>query len=105
MSYSKWAMLAVFCFALTACGLLDPQQQATALQVVEQMRAGGTITPEQAEALRQTILGGGQAHFWEQAAMLVLATGASLLGVRLQRGAPTQRVGLPATLVKPAPTT
>lgn len=102
MNIIKWAMLAVVCLSLTACGLLDPQQQQTALQVVDQMLDQGTITPEQAEALRQTILQGGQVHWWEQAATAVLGAAMAYVGVRVQRGAPTQKVGLPASLIKQA---
>ena len=101
-SWLSWSALVAIALLTASCGLLDPQQQQTALQVVDQMLTNGVVTPEQAEALRQAILSGGQMHFWEQAATAVIGAGMAYLGVRIQRGAPTQKVGLPATLVKPA---
>lgn len=105
MKFPKWALAALLCLSLTACGLLNPHQQAEALQVIEQMRANGTITAEQFEALRQTILDGGQASFWQQVGTILASAGLAWLGVRsklpiIGRGAPTQVVGLPADKVK-----
>lgn len=101
----RYILIAAVGMLCAACGLLDPQQQQTALQVVDQMLAQGTITAEQAEALRQAILSGGQVAWWEQAATVVLGAGLAWLGVRsklpvIGRGAPTQKVGLPGDLVK-----
>lgn len=101
-SWLYWSAIVAIALLTASCGLLDPQQQQTALQVVDQMLVQGTITQEQAEALRQTILQGGQIHWWEQAATAILGAGMAYLGVRVNRGAPTQKVGLPASLVKPA---
>lgn len=100
MRYLTLATMAVFCLTLTACGLLDPQQQATALQVVDQMLAQGTVTQAQADALREAILSGGQAHWWQQAATAVIGAAVAYVGVRIERGAPTQRVGLPAAKIR-----
>lgn len=103
-SWFSWSAIVAIALLTASCGLLDPQQQRTALQAVESMLSMGTITPEQAEGLRQAILGSGQAAFWQQAALVVGSVVASIAGVRLQRGAPTQKVGLPASMVKPATT-
>lgn len=82
MKLRLFCMLAV-CLLLTGCGLMDPQQQATALQVVDQMLMQGTITAEQAEALRQTILSGGQLPWWQQVGQVLLGAGLGYLGIQV----------------------
>lgn len=86
---------------LVGCGLLDPATQATALEVVEQLAAQGAITSEQSIALRQAVLADGRAAWWSQLLEVVAAAGLAYVGVAIRRGPPTQRVGLPADLVRP----
>ena len=82
--------LIVACLLLAGCGMLSPDQQSTALDVIEQMLAQGTITPEQYEGLRQSILAGGTGAWWQQIAEVAVAAGLAYVGVRLQRGPPTR---------------
>lgn len=96
-------LLLFLCLFLTACGLLSPEQQQTALEVVSQMKAQGTITDQQFYALQEAILSGGQGVWWEQLATALLGAGLGYLGVRVNRGAPTQKVGLPVgKIIAPA---
>ena len=100
-SFSKavlWAALAVL---LCSCGLLTPQEQSNALAVIEQMRANNVITLEQFEALRQAILSGGTAVWWQSLVEVAAAAGLAYVGVSLRRGPPTQKGGLPQSKVHP----
>jgi hypothetical protein len=74
------------CLTLTSCGLLSPEQQTTALQTVDAMLTQGTITSQQAEALRQAILGGGQSAWWHQVGQIVLGAAMGYLGVQAAPG-------------------
>jgi hypothetical protein len=78
------AICFVACFA--ACGLLSPEQQQTALQAIDQMRANGSITQAQYEALREGILSSGQGAWWQQLAMTVGGAAAAYFGIQLRRG-------------------
>jgi len=82
----KMTMMVVACLLLTSCGLLTPEQQQTALQTVDAMMVQGTVTPEQAEGLRQAILGGGQSAWWQQAGQVVLGAAMGYLGVQAAPG-------------------
>lgn len=97
---TKWALLALVTLICAAC-MMSPEQQQTALQVVDQMLAQGSISQVQADALRETILNGGQGAWWLHLADTLGGAVLGYLGVQIRRGAPTQRVGLPATLVRP----
>lgn len=79
------AMVCV-CLLLCSCGLLSPEQQQTALQTVDAMLVQGTITAEQAEGLRQAILGGGQSAWWHQVGQIVLGAAMGYLGVQAAPG-------------------
>ena len=96
----RYVFLIVVCVALTACGLLSPEQQETALQTVNAMVANGSATEAQAVAMREAILSGGQGAWWQEAARIASGAALGYLGVRVHRGRPTQRVGLPATKVQ-----
>lgn len=71
---------------LTACGTLSADHQRTALQVIEQLRAGNVITPEQAAALTQALLDSPGAAWWVELLQVLGSVGLALLGVRWQRG-------------------
>jgi hypothetical protein len=86
-----WRWLAVVfilsCVAvmLCSCGVMSPMQQETAIQVLGQMRAAGTITEEQYQALLQALLSAGSAHFWEQVVTAVGGAAMAYAGVQVRR--------------------
>lgn len=81
---------AVALLLLCSCGLMSPQQQSDALLVIDQMLGQGSITAAQHAALREAILSGGQAHWWQS--LVEVAAGAALgyFGVQIRRGPPTK---------------
>lgn len=91
----------LFCLFLAGCGLMNPQQQAEALQVLEQMREQQSITQAQFEALREMVLSDGANAWWQEIGQIVLGAALGYVGVEIRRGKPTQRVGLPSSMVKP----
>ncbi|NRA59131.1 MAG: hypothetical protein HRU13_13550 [Phycisphaerales bacterium] len=93
----KWAALAAVCLLLTGCGMLSPEQQQHALQVVDQMVAQGSITHAQGQAMRESILSTGS--IWEHVIDIGAGAALAFLGVRANRGKPTQKVGLAADKV------
>lgn len=97
----KSVILSFLFLCCASCGLLSPEQQQTALSVVSQLQAQGTVTAEQAAALTQAILADGQGAWWQQLAEMIGAAALAYFGVAWRRGAPTQRVGLPAEKVLP----
>ena len=99
MKTITYVVVAVACLLLAGCGLLSPEQQQTALQTVDAMVANGAATPAQAAAMREAILSGGQGAWWQQAATALVGAGLGYIGVRVQRGPPTQKVGLPQSKV------
>ena len=98
---TKYLLLALVAVAMTACGLLSPEQQQTALEVVTQMKAQGTITDAQFIALQEAILSGGQGAWWQQLAQIAARAALGYLGVEVRRGPPTHKVGLPQSKVHP----
>ena len=82
----KTTLCVVVCLCLTSCGLLSPADQQTALEVVDVMARQGTVTGEQAEALRQAILGAGQQVWWHQLGQIVLGAAMGYLGVQAAPG-------------------
>jgi len=79
-------MLLMTCLLLTSCGLLSPEQQQTALSTVDAMLTQGTISSQQAEALRQAIISGGQTAWWHQLAQIVLGAAMGYIGVQAAPG-------------------
>ena len=82
----RYLYLISVCLLLTACGVLSPEQQQTALQTIDAMMYQGTITPSQADALRETIMQAGQQNFWNQAAQVGLGAVMGYLGVQAAPG-------------------
>lgn len=75
-------------------------------QTVEGMVSNGSITPSQGEAVIEAFDAAAQSQAWWEMPLTIIAGALlSFLGVRsnlplIGRGAPTQKVGLPATKVK-----
>lgn len=91
---------AILLGSLVSCGMLSPEQQSTALQVVDQMFQDGTITQAQYDALREIVLSGSQREWWMEVVNVVGGAALAYAGIQLRRGPPTQRVGLPESKVK-----
>lgn len=94
--------LVALALVLSACGLLSPAEQGTALEVIDQMLKNGVITLDQYEGLREAILAKGSGVWWEELAKIVVGAGLAYAGVQIRRGPPTQKVGLPASKIHPA---
>lgn len=90
-NYTRWAALFGVCVLLTGCGLLSPEQQQNALEVIDQMRDQGTISSAQHEVLSQGILSQGWSGFLEQLSGYALAAVAAYTGVMIRRGPPTRQ--------------
>lgn len=104
MKWTKWAFVALVCVCFAGCGLLNPAQQSEAMQVLNQMKANGSITQAQYDAMVEMLLNGSQAAWWQQFATVAASAGLAWLGVRsnlpvIGRGAPTQKVGLPVAKI------
>ena len=91
---------------MPACTTLSPQQKAAVQQSLDAEHAAGTITDSQHQAASEA-LAKDQPFDWESLGFVAANIALALIGgpmiVRMQRGQPTQKVGLPATMVKTAP--
>lgn len=89
------ALVAVL-LLLTGCSAMSD----TFTQTVAGMVGNGSLTPEQGTAVIQAFTAAAESQNWWEIPLNILG-GALLafMGVRIQRGAPTQRVGLPTTKV------
>jgi hypothetical protein len=72
--------------ALASCGLLSPEQQHTALQVLDGMRAQGTITQAQYDALVESLLSGSTTAWWMQLVQVIGSAALAYAGVQWRRG-------------------
>lgn len=97
----KYLLLVAVALLVTGCGLLSPQQQADALQVIDQMLKNGQITPDQFAALREAILAKGSGVWWEELGLALGSAALAYAGVQIRRGPPTQKVGLPSSKIHP----
>lgn len=98
-----WAAIAALCLLFVSCGILNPQQQASSLAVIEDMYRQGAISIEQYESLKQLVLNSqGTGDMWQDALRFAYTVGGSLLGIRLVRGPATQKVGLPESKIIPS---
>ena len=80
----KIGILAVAALLLTSCALMSPQDQSTALEVLDQMLKQGSITPAQYEALKESVLNAGTTAWWQQAAQVILGAGLGYLGIQMK---------------------
>ena len=99
--YVLCALIAV----LPGCGILTPEQKASVRQTVQSEYEAGNMTAAQRDAALEA-LESDQAFDWTTLGVIGANIALALIGgpaiVRLQRGQPTQKVGLPAAKVKPA---
>jgi hypothetical protein len=84
-------LAALSLLSLTACGLLSPETQQTAIAVLDQLRAQGAITPEQHAALLQALLAG-SAPWWQTLAQILGSAALAYFGVMARRGPVQTRV-------------
>ena len=71
---------------LAGCGVLSSEHVETALQIIEQMQAQGSVTAEQAEALRQALQASTGEPWYMQVGRMALEVGLAVAGVRMWRG-------------------
>jgi len=100
----KYLLLGAVVLLCAGCGLLSPEQQANALEVIDQMLRNGQVTEAQYAALREAILSKGSGAWWEELGLALGSAALAYAGVQIRRGPPTQRVGLPADKVHPVST-
>lgn len=97
-------LLCVLLVILPGCSVLTPQQKSNVRQTVEQEYHAGNLTRAQYEAAIEA-LDNDKPFDWESLGFVGMNILLALVGgpmvVRLQRGQPTQKVGLPASKVKP----
>lgn len=91
----KIILLIVVALFLVSCGIMSPQQQAQAMETLNDMLAKGTITKAQYDALVEVLMSAGQAQWWQQLALTAGGAALSYLGVQWRRGpvaTPEERV-------------
>lgn len=98
----KYILLGAVALLVAGCGLLSPEQQATALEVIDQMLTQQQITPDQYEALREAILAKGSGAWWEELGLAIGSAALAYAGIQIRRGPITQKVGLPAEKIRPS---
>lgn len=79
------AMFALACL-LASCAWLTPEQQQTALQVVDSMAAQGSITRAQHDALVEALLSGSSTAWWQQLVQIIGGAALAYAGVQWRRG-------------------
>lgn len=82
----KTTVVVLSCLLLTSCGLLTFEQAQSVAAVVNEMEQAGSVTAEQAEALRQALYANTGEPWWMQVGKVVLEVGLAVAGVRLWRG-------------------
>lgn len=81
------AVLALLALStLAGCGVLSNEHIETARQIIDQMQAQGSVTAEQAEALRQALQANTGEPWYTQVGRVVLEVGLAVVGVRMWRG-------------------
>lgn len=102
-------LVALLCLALTvlpACGVLTPQQKASVRTTIESGYSDGTITRPQRDAAIEA-LDKDKPFDWSALGLIGVNIALALVGgpfvVRMQRGPPTQVVGLPESKIQKAP--
>jgi hypothetical protein len=88
------AMFFLACM-LASCAWLTPEQQQTALQVVDSMMAQGSITRAQHDALVEALLSGSSTAWWQQLVQVIGGAALAYAGVQWRRGpvaTPAERV-------------
>lgn len=71
---------------LAGCGLLDPQQQADMLEVINQLERDGKLSATMAAAQRELVTSNGIGPIWQQGLGYALAAVSAYFGIQLKRG-------------------
>lgn len=99
------SVLSALIIVLPGCSMLTPQQRDNVKAQLQDDYAAGNITLAQRDAAIQA-LDSDKPFDWATLGVVGANIALALVGgpmiVRLQRGQPTQKVGLPASLVKPS---
>ena len=82
----RYLLLLPIPFLFCSCGIFDTGQMELALQVIEQMEIKGTVTAEQAEALRQALAANSGEPWYYQLGRVALEVALAVAGVRIWRG-------------------
>jgi len=82
----KLTLVVLSCLLLTGCGLLTFEQAQSVAAVVNEMEQAGSVTAEQAEALRQALYSNTGEPWWQQIGRIALEVGLAVAGVRWWRG-------------------
>ena len=82
----RWAALAAVCLTLCSCGLFTGEQVQAAITVIDELASAGTITAEQAEAMRQALQANTGEAWYVQIGKMALEVGLAVVGVRMWRG-------------------
>lgn len=97
-------LLSFFLLAMPSCGVLTPQQRSGAQVVLDDALSNGEITPAQHAAASEA-LAKDEPYDWEALGFVGINLLLALVGgpviVRKMRGPPTQKVGIPASKIKP----
>lgn len=103
---TRLSILLAMSLLVASCGVLSPTQRSQAAAQVEAEFEAGNITRSQRDAAIEK-LEKDEPFDWELLGVVGLNIALALVGgpmiVRRQRGAPTQKVGLPAALVHEEP--
>lgn len=86
MSRVRMVVMVVLSVALASCAWLTPEQQQTALQVVDSMAAQGSITRAQHDALVEALLSGSSTAWWQQLVQIIGGAALAYAGVQWRRG-------------------
>ncbi len=81
-----WILVVAALLCAAGCGLMSPQQQSEALQVIDEMLKNGSITQAQWQAMREAILQASTTNWWAAAGQVVLGGVMGYLGVQARRG-------------------
>lgn len=82
----RYLYLLPITFLFCSCGIFDSGQVEAAMQVISQMEAEGTVSVNQAAALREALMTNTGEPWYIQAGKMVLEIGLAVAGVRMWRG-------------------
>lgn len=84
LAFTVAAVAAVL--TLAGCGILDPQQQADMVAVINQLEAEGKLSATMAAAQRELVQSNGIGPIWQQGIGYALAAVSAYFGIQLKRG-------------------
>jgi hypothetical protein len=82
----RWLFMFLGAALLTGCGVLPADVVSSAVDVVNQLESASSITPEQADALRQAVSANTGEPWYYQVGRLALEVTLAITGVRIWRG-------------------